>query len=332
MRRIISFIVAIIAFSLFVQAFIYIGIPAIAVYGAYRLIRYYRKEKYFKSESFLEHREKIDSLVSEYNEISDYLDTLPYENTFSSNSDKYKYSHLARSENTSLFNITRDKYKKELHSDYVCQTSLQGVRKASEEPIKYLCKYFNIEATEENLQKAQEIGENISKFTNAYDNLKLREQQILTDFNPPKFIVKHYREELFEKLQIDIPEITIKYPEYVFEYVSAGGNSSQRTVVNLDEQVAEAIATHIAETIEYRKSSKVQRSLMTKKLREYIKKRDKYTCQICHASTAEQSLLLLEIDHIIPVSKGGLSTEDNLQTLCWKCNRSKSNKLENDAM
>nr|WP_276552630.1 HNH endonuclease [Streptococcus danieliae] len=66
---------------------------------------------------------------------------------------------------------------------------------------------------------------------------------------------------------------------------------------------------------------------MTKKLREFIKERDEYTCQICGVSTAEQSLLLLEVDHILPVSKGGLSTEDNLQTLCWKCNRSKSNKV-----
>ncbi|WP_256948040.1 HNH endonuclease [Streptococcus pneumoniae] len=30
---------------------------------------------------------------------------------------------------------------------------------------------------------------------------------------------------------------------------------------------------------------------------------------------------------MVPVSKGGLSTPDNLQTLCWKCNRSKSNKI-----
>jgi 5-methylcytosine-specific restriction endonuclease McrA len=34
----------------------------------------------------------------------------------------------------------------------------------------------------------------------------------------------------------------------------------------------------------------------------------------------------LEVDHIKPVSKGGLSIETNLQTLCWRCNRTKSNK------
>ena len=39
--------------------------------------------------------------------------------------------------------------------------------------------------------------------------------------------------------------------------------------------------------------------------------------------------LLLEVDHIIPIIKGGLTKEDNLQTLCWKCNRSKGAKIVN---
>ena len=72
---------------------------------------------------------------------------------------------------------------------------------------------------------------------------------------------------------------------------------------------------------------KEQRVLMTQKLREQIKKRDHYTCCVCGNSIEKEPNLLLEIDHIIPVSKGGKTTEDNLQTLCWKCNRSKSNKL-----
>ena len=32
----------------------------------------------------------------------------------------------------------------------------------------------------------------------------------------------------------------------------------------------------------------------------------------------------------LPVSKGGLTTEDNLQTLCWRCNRSKGAKSNNN--
>jgi len=106
-----------------------------------------------------------------------------------------------------------------------------------------------------------------------------------------------------------------------------GGNSSQRTTIKLDDLTIEALIEYIDDNIKRSKTAKAQRSLMTKKLREFIKRRDNYTCQNCYASVAQQNLLLLEVDHIIPISKGGLSTKDNLQTLCWKCNRTKSNKI-----
>ncbi len=35
-----------------------------------------------------------------------------------------------------------------------------------------------------------------------------------------------------------------------------------------------------------------------------------------------------EVDHIVPISKGGLHHQDNLQYLPWKINRRKSNKLD----
>ena len=66
---------------------------------------------------------------------------------------------------------------------------------------------------------------------------------------------------------------------------------------------------------------------MTTKLRAYIKTRDEHTCQYCSVSLAAEPHLLLEVDHIVPVSRGGMSAEGNLQTLCWRCNRTKSNKV-----
>lgn len=56
------------------------------------------------------------------------------------------------------------------------------------------------------------------------------------------------------------------------------------------------------------------------KLRHVVFQRDFYRCLDCGATNKET---VLEIDHIIPVSKGGSTTLDNLQTLCKKCNRSK---------
>ena len=69
---------------------------------------------------------------------------------------------------------------------------------------------------------------------------------------------------------------------------------------------------------------------MTSALREKIKQRDNFTCRNCGLSTQQEPNLLLEIDHIIPLSKGGITSEVNLQTLCWKCNRAKGAKVENN--
>jgi len=37
--------------------------------------------------------------------------------------------------------------------------------------------------------------------------------------------------------------------------------------------------------------------------------------------------MFLEIDHIIPLSKGGSDKLENKQSLCQKCNNTKSNKI-----
>ena len=47
--------------------------------------------------------------------------------------------------------------------------------------------------------------------------------------------------------------------------------------------------------------------------------RDGGICQCCGSSTS------LEYDHITPFSCGGTSAVSNIQLLCLKCNRSKSN-------
>lgn len=298
-----------------------------AGYGLYRLVRYLLKERYFKSKEFLEHKHAMLCVLREYNEIAGYVRQLPNYNHFVADKSRYDSAHLARYENTSLHNYQRDKYERDLDNEFVYSASLNIVRRASEEPIKYLCKYFNIDATEENLNQLERIGENISRIENTVNNLYWREQEIKESFNPPNFILKYYEDELYERLSLDVPHVEVEYAEYVFEYVSAGGNSSQRTTIEFNSETVEATARYVAEQIRKKKSAKYQRSLMTNKLRNYIKERDNYTCQMCGASAYEHYLLLLEVDHIIPISRGGLSVPENLQTLCWKCNRSKSNRL-----
>lgn len=63
---------------------------------------------------------------------------------------------------------------------------------------------------------------------------------------------------------------------------------------------------------------------MTKELRKQIMERDNYTCQICGKYMPDE--VGLQIDHIIPVAKGGKTILSNLRVLCDKCNRKKGAK------
>lgn len=64
------------------------------------------------------------------------------------------------------------------------------------------------------------------------------------------------------------------------------------------------------------------RKSLSKKVRFDVFKRDNFTCNYCGRSTPS---VILEVDHIIPVSKNGSNNIDNLITSCFDCNRGKSN-------
>lgn len=53
----------------------------------------------------------------------------------------------------------------------------------------------------------------------------------------------------------------------------------------------------------------------------YIFARDNYTCAYCGQVGGK-----LEVDHVIPFSKGGSDEVDNLITSCRRCNRQKKDK------
>ena len=72
--------------------------------------------------------------------------------------------------------------------------------------------------------------------------------------------------------------------------------------------------------------SKASRNI-SDKLRYQVLKRDNFKCCACGASPAKDPSVELHMDHIIPYSKGGEATLENLQTLCSKCNLGKSDAL-----
>jgi 5-methylcytosine-specific restriction endonuclease McrA len=56
--------------------------------------------------------------------------------------------------------------------------------------------------------------------------------------------------------------------------------------------------------------------------------RDDFKCQYC---LGKFSLKDLTLDHVIPTSRGGKNTWDNVVTACSKCNGKKGNRLPKEA-
>ncbi len=72
--------------------------------------------------------------------------------------------------------------------------------------------------------------------------------------------------------------------------------------------------------LEYRRIPHQSRALS----RKNILLRDRSTCQYCGSVLPASDLTL---DHVIPRSRGGLSTWENLVACCHECNRRKGNNL-----
>lgn len=51
-----------------------------------------------------------------------------------------------------------------------------------------------------------------------------------------------------------------------------------------------------------------------------VLERDGFTCQYCGA---RPPAVVIEVDHVHPVSKGGTDDQDNLVTACYECNHGK---------
>lgn len=63
------------------------------------------------------------------------------------------------------------------------------------------------------------------------------------------------------------------------------------------------------------------------RLRSRVLIRDNCQCRMCGTSPLKDPATTLQVDHIVPWSKGGRTVLGNLQTLCARCNRGKGDLL-----
>jgi hypothetical protein len=71
--------------------------------------------------------------------------------------------------------------------------------------------------------------------------------------------------------------------------------------------------------------NKPRRKGVSLSVRYDVLRRDNFQCVLCAASGKDARI---QIDHILPVSKGGTNDISNLRVLCFKCNHGKKDKVE----
>lgn len=280
---------------------------------------------YFRSQKFCEIKESIKDHIDDCNDLNEHIEEL--KNTYVN----FKHTDFGQGDfiDTSAYDFKRPELKQLRETENTYDCSLTVCRGARQQPFKYLCKYFNIKADEESLSIFEQVLNNFSAAEQGKVLLENQRVEILESIEDkiPFLIRKISKKKLIKNLGFE--EVNFKelyFPKYSFRYVSSAGNSSQLFEVTLDIENLDRFVNYLASLVKFRKSVAGQRALMTTALREKIKNRDKFTCRLCRLSTKKEPNLLLEIDHIVPLAKNGLTSEDNLQTLCWRCNRSKGAK------
>lgn len=282
---------------------------------------------YFNGINFLLLKESVKSHIQNCNDLNSHIEDLK-KSYIDIQASSYGYS---RTIDSSIYNFKRREWQKIQRNRQVYNCSLSICRNAAMDPFKYLCKYFNITPNDKTLNMFSEV---FNDFSSAEEGKRLliteREQILDKIYNKIPFVIHEYfNRKLIKNLGFHEVDLSRTYfPTFSFQYVSAGGNSSTKSDIVFDLDNLNEFIKYLNNKIEFTNSVKGQRSLMSNNLRQIVKNRDGHCCRLCGNGTHIEPNLLLEIDHIIPVSKGGLTNLENLQTLCWRCNRSKGAKFQ----
>lgn len=280
--------------------------------------------KYYESEDFLKIKNTCESLMNSQKEFNEYI------NEKLQSISQLFGTRVVRNETVidTEYNYIRP-YKKTI-TPFTAEVSAAVFASAENSPLDYVVKYFypNKSMYKNQIEKLYSLIEELETLRDAkqiIENYKKEYQQYLGDV--PEYVMKNDESGFYSRLGFAIIDESVLTVEYKFSYTSNGGFVQRSFTIPMTEETIIELIKTLENKLTVKEFIKEQRLLMTKKLREFIKGRDNFTCCNCGNSLHKEPNLLLEIDHIIPVSKGGTTTEENLQTLCWKCNRAKSNKI-----
>lgn len=280
--------------------------------------------EYYESPDFLKIKETCKVLMNSQREFNEYI------NDKVQSISRLFGTRVVRNEtiNEDEYNYIRP-YKKTI-TPFTVEVSATVFASAENNPMEYIVKYFypNKKSYPEQIQNLYRLVEELETLRDAkqiIENYKAEYQQYLGGV--PDFIMENDKAGFYSRLGFATVDESVLTVEYKFSYTSGGGMARRSFTVPMTEENISELIKVLESKLTASAFAKEQRILMTKKLRDLIKRRDNFTCCNCGNSTYAEPNLLLEIDHIIPVAKGGRTVEENLQTLCWKCNRAKGAKI-----
>lgn len=107
------------------------------------------------------------------------------------------------------------------------------------------------------------------------------------------------------------------------------GQAKAAFVERVNEDVAADAPTPAASSVSVAVTSRVpppERRSPSIGLRYQVLRRDRFRCVLCGRSPATDLTCVLHVDHVVPISRGGKTTLDNLRSTCGDCNVGRSNR------
>ena len=228
---------------------------------------------YFKGDEFLAVKNRIQKHIDECNELNEHIEKLKlsydYVQSF--------YYGEGQLSDTSSYNMKRKQWSTKLNNKWTHQCSASIVKNASDQPYKYLCKYFNINVDEATLKQFEKVLNDFSAVEQGKILLANERDAILLSIRNsiPSHILKNHHARVVSELGFkNISMSQLYFPSYTFQYISAGGNSSSQFVLTFDIAQIERFIVYLAGLLKIKNSIAGQRALMTSNLREKIKNID----------------------------------------------------------
>jgi ATP adenylyltransferase len=152
-------------------------------------------------------------------------------------------------------------------------------------------------------------GNNIAKSFLSYDETQIDYYKHITKIMPFKVLSQHFK------------ELKRVKENYTFEDFDLTENQKEELIDLYRKKLNQKIdKTGIKKIFGHRKLSS---GIISGSIRYKVLLRAKNRCESCGISNDKKQL---EVDHIIPRSKGGKDELSNFQALCYTCNSQKSNK------